>query len=136
MKSIGSVSLRYTQILILNSNQRSPRQERSTVEPRYNEPRYSEQIVPVPWYFVISRLHCKEYFLCVIYDAVFQLILITRLNCVCYLLLSTCISLLTEEQKKFNYSETPPYGHLGNTVTSLLRPLFWPPGKTAIHFIV
>ena len=27
------------------------------------------------------------------------------------------------------YSETPPYDHLGNTVTSLLRPLFWSPGS-------
>ena len=36
----------------------------------------------------------------------------------------------------FVYSETPPYGHLGNTVTSLLRPLVWLPGKTAIHFLV
>ena len=39
--------------------------------------------------------------------------------------------------KKFEmqkYSETPPYGHLSNTVTSLLRPLFfWPPGIIAIH---
>ena len=24
----------------------------------------------------------------------------------------------------YNYSGTPPYGHLGNTMTSLLRPLF------------
>ena len=40
----------------------------------------------------------------------------------------------------FSYSETPPYGHLSNMVTSLLRSLFsrvfWPPGKTAIHFLV
>ena len=29
------------------------------------------------------------------------------------------------------YSETSPYGHLVITAT-----LFWPPGKTAIHFLV
>ena len=33
------------------------------------------------------------------------------------------------------YSETPPYGNLGNSVISLLRPL-WLPGKTAMHFLV
>ena len=31
---------------------------------------------------------------------------------------------------------TPPYGHLGNTVTSLLRLLFWPPGKNDHIFLV
>ena len=33
-----------------------------------------------------------------------------------------------------NYSGTPPYGHLGNTVTSLLQPLFWPHGKNRHAF--
>ena len=33
-----------------------------------------------------------------------------------------------------NYSGTPPYGHLGNTVKSLLQPLFWPPGKNRHAF--
>ena len=28
------------------------------------------------------------------------------------------------------YSETPPHGHLGNTVTSLLRPLFLAAGQS------
>ena len=32
---------------------------------------------------------------------------------------------------KYIYSETLPYGHLSNAVTSL-----WPPGKMAIHFLV
>lgn len=32
---------------------------------------------------------------------------------------------------QLKYIETPPYGHLGNRVTSFLRPLFWPPGKMA-----
>ena len=32
------------------------------------------------------------------------------------------------------YSGTQPYGHLGNTVTLLLRPLFFRPGKTVIHY--
>ena len=33
--------------------------------------------------------------------------------------------------------KTPPYGHLGNTVTSLLRPLFFDRlAKAAIHFLV
>ena len=37
--------------------------------------------------------------------------------------------------KCISYSETPPYGHLDNTVTSLLRPLFfWPPGKNQHTF--
>ena len=38
----------------------------------------------------------------------------------------------------YMYSETPPYGHLGNTVTSFLftATLFWAPGKTALHFPV
>ena len=33
----------------------------------------------------------------------------------------------------YRYSETPPYGHLGNTVTSLLRPRYfgrWQNGHT------
>ena len=33
-----------------------------------------------------------------------------------------------------NYSGTPPYGHLSNTVTSILQPLFWPPGKNRHAF--
>ena len=40
-----------------------------------------------------------------------------------------------ELDKKKLYSETPPYGHLGNTVTSLLRPFFGRPAKTTIHSI-
>ena len=33
--------------------------------------------------------------------------------------------------------KTPPYGHLGNTVTSLLRPLFFGRlAKAAIHFLI
>ena len=36
----------------------------------------------------------------------------------------------------FIYNKIPPYGHLGDTVTSLLPPFFWLPGKTAIHFLV
>ena len=40
-------------------------------------------------------------------------------------------------RKKKKKSATPPYGHLGNMVTSLLQPtFFWLPGKTAIHFLV
>ena len=36
-----------------------------------------------------------------------------------------------------NYGGTPPYGHLGNTVTLLLRPLFFGRlAKIAIHFLV
>ena len=39
--------------------------------------------------------------------------------------------------KNINYSETLPYGHLSNTVTSLLWPLFFGcMAKTAIHFLV
>ena len=39
--------------------------------------------------------------------------------------------------KCISYSETPPYGHLDNTVTSLLRPLFFGRlAKTTIHFLV
>ena len=34
------------------------------------------------------------------------------------------------------YNESPPYGHLSDTVTLLLQPLFLPPGKIAIHFLV
>ena len=35
------------------------------------------------------------------------------------------------------YSENPPYAHLSNTVTSLLRPLFFGHlAKTTIHFLV
>ena len=32
-----------------------------------------------------------------------------------------------------SYSGTPHYGHPVNTITSLLRPLYFWPGKTAIH---
>ena len=32
------------------------------------------------------------------------------------------------------YSGTQPYGHLSNTITSLLRPFFWPPGKNRYAF--
>ena len=40
-------------------------------------------------------------------------------------------------QDPFSYSETTPYGHLGNTVTSVLQPLsFGGLAKTAIHFLV
>ena len=40
-------------------------------------------------------------------------------------------------QEPFSYSETSPYGHLGNMFTSLLRPLsFSRLKKTAIHFLV
>ena len=40
-------------------------------------------------------------------------------------------------QDPFSYSETAPYGHLGNTVTSVLQPLsFGGLAKTAIHFLV
>ena len=27
--------------------------------PRYNKPHYSKQILPVRWYFIISRFHCN-----------------------------------------------------------------------------
>ena len=40
----------------------------------------------------------------------------------------------TDYRAILSYSETPAYGHLGNTVTSLLRPLFWPPGKNRQTF--
>ena len=33
------------------------------------------------------------------------------------------------------YSESPPYDHIGNTVTSLLRPLFLAARKTTIQFV-
>ena len=40
-------------------------------------------------------------------------------------------------QEPFSYSETSPYGHLGNMFTLLLRPLsFSRLKKTAIHFLV
>ena len=34
------------------------------------------------------------------------------------------------------YNGTPPYRHLSDTITSLLRPLFFWPGKTAIRFLI
>ena len=40
-------------------------------------------------------------------------------------------------QEPFSYSETVPYGHLGNMFTSLLQPLsFSSLKRTAIHFLV
>ena len=40
-------------------------------------------------------------------------------------------------QEPFSYSETAPYGHLGNMFTSLLRPLsFSCLKRTAVHFLV
>ena len=34
-----------------------------------------------------------------------------------------------QKRQKRLYSRTPPYGHLDNTVTSLLRPVFFGPAK-------
>ena len=34
------------------------------------------------------------------------------------------------------YSGTPPHGHIGNTVTSLLRPLVLAARKTTIQFVI
>ena len=42
-----------------------------------------------------------------------------------------------KKKGEMEYSETPPYGHLSNTVTSLLQPLFFGClAKTSIHFLV
>ena len=44
---------------------------------------------------------------------------------------------LERRSQKPIYNGTPPYGHLGNMVTSLLwPPCFGHPGKMAIHFLV
>ena len=43
---------------------------------------------------------------------------------------------LTKFRRGLQYSGTPPYFHLSDTITSLLRPLFSWPSKTAIHFLI
>ena len=47
------------------------------------------------------------------------------------------VHLTAHKMLRLRYSGTPPYSYLGNTVTSLLRPLFiGRPAKTTIHFLV
>ena len=50
---------------------------------------------------------------------------------------SDSVTYRKKKKKKKKKSGTPPYGHLGYTVSSLLQPpFFWLPAKTAIHFLV
>ena len=53
--------------------------------------------------------------------------------CLCCSLHFTISLFLTLKPRAFIYSGTPPYGHLVNSVTFLLRPLFFGgPAKTSI----
>ena len=86
-------------------------------------------------FITLPLLECRGYFgFVVVYSSVVSrypkaiLVFFERLHCLC----TNNRSLLLI----FNYSETPPYGHLGNTSPCYYDHVLWPPGKTAIHFLV
>ena len=48
----------------------------------------------------------------------------------------SCAKPWRNSKKENKYNATPPYGRLCNTVTSLLRPVFFLRGKTDEHFLI
>ena len=58
----------YSEVLSLitiffnSRNRKNIRQYEKKLRYKLNEPRYNKDILPVPWSFVISRLHCIKFY--------------------------------------------------------------------------